>query len=449
MIVRDEEDFLAQAINSVKSIVSEIIVVDTGSQDRTVEIARSLGAQVFHSPWTNDFSTPRNLSLEKANCDWILVLDADEAIAECDLPDLQRLTLHRDLCWEFLQRHYTDDHRLSGFRPCTKEYPEWEKNYGGFFTSNLCRLFPNHEGLKYEGRIHELVEHSISRLGKHKILRTRIPLHHYGHTSEVKKKKDKSQLYTPLGETKASEAPSAWKNHFEIAVEHNCSGRYQESVSSFQKAVELNPNYEPAWTNMGYVLCELGRYQEALDALKHSLALNPQCAEARCNAAVVFMRNGRWQQAIPHLLEALRCKPDYVNAHCNLGQCLICLHRDQEARQVLERALQLHPHNGTAQADLGVVYLNLGLLEQAKQILQNALQNAPQLARAYYYLGEVCKKKGEATLAIEAFQKFIALEESNPSQKVTPDTPAFLQKLRDECQLLAQSLPAGSVRPGI
>ena len=437
MIVRDEEEFIAQAINSVKSVVSEIIVVDTGSQDHTVEIAKELGAQIFFRQWDNDFSAPRNLSLEKATADWILVLDADEAIAASDLEDLQRLTLHRGICWEFLQRHYTDDHRLSDFRPCSKEYPEWEKDNAGFFTSNLCRLFPNHQGINYEGLIHELVEHSINRMNKHKILRSRIPLHHYGHTSAVKRKKDKSRLYTPLGQTKASEDPLAWKNHFEIAVEHNCSGRHKESAESFRKAVALNPNYEPAWTNMGYVLCELGLYNEALDALKRALALKPRCAEALCNIGVVFMRNRRWQQAAAYLIQAVQIKPDYVNAFCNLGQCFLCLGKLQEAQRALEEAKRLHPHNGTAKTDLGIVFLQMKLFDQAKLILREAVQDSPQLSRAYYYLGEACKRTNEIAEAINAFNQFCTLEESRYESAPPAELKALLANLRKECAELS------------
>src|SRR5690606_35296758 len=184
MIVRDEETLLAQALKSVSSVVSETIIVDTGSTDRTVEIAKEFGAKVYFCKWDNDFSAPRNLSIQHATGDWILVLDADEAIAEKDLEELRKLTLEPNTCWEFLQRHYSNDHRLSEYQPVTGEYPEWERNYAGFFESNLCRLFPNRRGVEYRGRIHELVEHSIRDIPSLTIKRTKVRLQHYGHTDE-------------------------------------------------------------------------------------------------------------------------------------------------------------------------------------------------------------------------------------------------------------------------
>jgi len=78
MMVRDEEKNLARCLNSIKDIVDEIIVVDTGSKDRTIEIAKEFGAKVFIHPWQQDFSVHRNQSIEHASSDWLFIIDADE-----------------------------------------------------------------------------------------------------------------------------------------------------------------------------------------------------------------------------------------------------------------------------------------------------------------------------------------------------------------------------------
>jgi len=84
MIVKNEELHLARCLKSVRGLADEMILVDTGSTDRTVEVARSYGARVFHFTWQDDFSLARNHSLEAASGEWILVLDADESIAARD-----------------------------------------------------------------------------------------------------------------------------------------------------------------------------------------------------------------------------------------------------------------------------------------------------------------------------------------------------------------------------
>src|SRR3989338_8295195 len=96
MIVKNEADFLEQCLNSVKEIADEIIIVDTGSTDRTKEIAKKFNAKVIEHKWNNNFSEARNISLEHATKEWILVLDADEAISREDLPKIKILIKNRD-----------------------------------------------------------------------------------------------------------------------------------------------------------------------------------------------------------------------------------------------------------------------------------------------------------------------------------------------------------------
>src|SRR5437762_2853976 len=80
MIAKDEEETIGQSLASARAFVDEMIVVDTGSTDRTVEIAKAAGAKVFHFPWQNDFAAARNAAIEHATGDWILSLDADETL---------------------------------------------------------------------------------------------------------------------------------------------------------------------------------------------------------------------------------------------------------------------------------------------------------------------------------------------------------------------------------
>ena len=82
MIVRDEEEHLARCLASVQGVVDEIVIVDTGSIDRSVEIAEGFGARVLHEEWKGDFAAPRNTGIDAAGGDWILVLDADEELID-------------------------------------------------------------------------------------------------------------------------------------------------------------------------------------------------------------------------------------------------------------------------------------------------------------------------------------------------------------------------------
>jgi len=91
MMARNEEDLLPRALESIRGLVDEIVLVDTGSVDRTVEIAESFRARVFHHPWEDDFSLHRNQSLSYATGDWLLVIDADERLAPAPGYDREKL----------------------------------------------------------------------------------------------------------------------------------------------------------------------------------------------------------------------------------------------------------------------------------------------------------------------------------------------------------------------
>jgi tetratricopeptide (TPR) repeat protein len=436
MIAKDEEEWIAQAINSVKSIVSEIILVDTGSTDKTMEIAASLGAKVFEQPWVNDFGATRNFSLEKATGDWILVLDADEAIAESDLAEVVRMTNDPSLCWLFPQRHYTDDQRLSNFTPVTGECPEWEKGHGGYFESSLVRLFPNHAGIEYRGKVHELVEHSIRDLGKHQILPTKVRIHHYGHIRPVKQKKHKGKLYTPLGEAKIGDKPRDWKAWNELGVEHNNNGNLVESEKAFIESAALNPFYTDTWYNLGYVQCELGKHEAAIASMKKSLELDPRCAEAYCNLAVVFMRVRKYPLAEEHLRRAIALNKTYINAYCNLGTTLAMMNRFAEAANVYQRVLDMFPNCVTAQTCLGELYLQSKLYDLAEKHLTAAAKADPGNSRPYFNLNILYQALNKNAEAVDALEHYCAIEEESLERNSSPEQKARLERLRKEQEKL-------------
>ena len=96
MIVKNEEKNLGHCLASVKDLVDEMVVVDTGSTDGTVALAESFGARLGHFPWTGDFAAARNESLRLSTGDWVLVLDADEAVDALDHPKVREAIAQED-----------------------------------------------------------------------------------------------------------------------------------------------------------------------------------------------------------------------------------------------------------------------------------------------------------------------------------------------------------------
>jgi glycosyltransferase involved in cell wall biosynthesis len=109
MIAKNEEKQIARCLGSAKNFVDEIIVVDTGSNDRTVEIAKQFGAKVVSHEWKDDFSDARNVSLEHASGDWILVIDSDETISKEDLEKIRQLIKDENGdAYKLTQRNYRE-----------------------------------------------------------------------------------------------------------------------------------------------------------------------------------------------------------------------------------------------------------------------------------------------------------------------------------------------------
>src|SRR5688572_18495395 len=107
MIVRNEERLIGQCLASVKGFVDEMVIVDTGSEDATADIAHQHGARVYEYPWTGDFSEARNHSIAQATGNWILVLDADEKLAARDAQQLRSLVQETRACgFKLIQRTY-------------------------------------------------------------------------------------------------------------------------------------------------------------------------------------------------------------------------------------------------------------------------------------------------------------------------------------------------------
>src|SRR3989344_8298667 len=117
MIVRDEEKDLESCLKAVKDHVDEIVIVDTGSKDKTVEIAKKFTSKVFHFEWCDDFSAARNESLKHATGDWILVLDADERISKKDLEEIRKLIKNKNEDGYALQKTKNIYQKKQGWPP--------------------------------------------------------------------------------------------------------------------------------------------------------------------------------------------------------------------------------------------------------------------------------------------------------------------------------------------
>jgi len=133
MIVKDEEDHLVGCLKSVEGVADEIIIVDTGSRDNTLSIAKSFGAKLYYHEWEDNFAIPRNVSIEHAGGEWILMLDADEQLEQQSKAEVRKLT---------------GNHDVLGYRVLIQLHPEWTE-------MRSVRLFRNIPQMRFAGVYHE------------------------------------------------------------------------------------------------------------------------------------------------------------------------------------------------------------------------------------------------------------------------------------------------------
>ncbi|MFO7446246.1 MAG: glycosyltransferase family 2 protein, partial [Ignavibacteriaceae bacterium] len=187
MIIKNEEKYLPDCLQSVQGIVDEIIIVDTGSTDNSIKIAEEFNARIFQFTWIGDFSAARNYSLQNASGDWILYLDADERLNNNSVQELKRITAES----------------------CKKAYwcnvislDEINKHPS---VMSYARLFPNNKKVRFTGTIHEQIEPSLIENG-FSIEKSLIEIIHLGYSvseEEIKKKAERN-LELLLNEFQAS-----------------------------------------------------------------------------------------------------------------------------------------------------------------------------------------------------------------------------------------------------
>ena len=147
MIVKNEELMLEDCLCSVHEIVDQIIIIDTGSQDKTVDIANKYNAEIHHFAWTGNFSDARNESIKYAKSDWILWLDADERLNPDSITELQKIINKKPIEPEIYKIN------IRNFQ---------KGDY--YYISDAHRLFSNNFGIEFSGRIHEQVSLSCKNL---------------------------------------------------------------------------------------------------------------------------------------------------------------------------------------------------------------------------------------------------------------------------------------------
>jgi tetratricopeptide (TPR) repeat protein len=336
MIVRDEQDYLARCLHSAKPAVDEIIVADTGSGDRSPDIARVFGARVFDLPWENDFAKARNAALAQAQGDWIFVLDGDEVLSVRDHRLLRQIVEEpaaRKAAYSIQTRNYTYHANTLAWRANDGSYPDEEQGVG-WFPSDKVRLFPNHAGVRFSFPVHELVEPVLKELGI-PIRSCPIPVHHYGKLKEAKTL-EKTRGYRVLGEKKLGSLPTDAAALRELAIQSSHLNRHAEAMELWQKYLELEPQSAEAYLNLGSACWQLGRYTEARKHAQCAQRFKPSMKEASFNRGLAELMLGKAAAAARILERLLKKDPGYLPAGFTLAAAYACCGKTGKALAALQ-----------------------------------------------------------------------------------------------------------------
>lgn len=282
LIVRDEKDYLGGCLESIHQLVDDIVVVDTGSRDRSMQIAREHGARVFEYAWHDDFAAARNYAIDQAVGDWILYIDADERVRDYD-----RLRLQRELAH-------------AGVVACTvRFYPQT-----GYTAYPEYRLFRRDDRIRFQGAMHETIVPSLLYLeaaGLGRIDACDLTIDHLGYDREQAHKLDRNLR---LLQKQIPADPSRIYLWWHLGTVYRDLSRIEDAEAAWREGIRLAtlssirlPEDGLCFVEMAKLLLSRGR--DPLPLIETGLALQPEHYLLEWLKGKALMTAGRYAEAIP------------------------------------------------------------------------------------------------------------------------------------------------------
>ncbi len=397
MIVKNEERFLDQCLASVRDAVDEIVVVDTGSSDRTIEIAKRYGATVLEREWRDDFAWARNESIAAATKRWILILDADEELMPASktvLRQLRDVPAFETAVWTRLYNK-SDDYRGTGD-----------------MSHALIRVFPNHPEIRYRGLIHEFATLRGDPNGLKGVV-SPIGIVHHGYTKEVVHSRDKGA----------------------------------RNLAIVKAATEREPDEPYHWFNLGataFLVDDFETSRQALERMRAMLAGEQRgfvpnglavLAEVYCDKLNLPEKGEEIAR------EALRASPNYANAHFQLGKALVAQGRFDEGRAAYEAAIEDRKYAALqyviddqvyiwkSHSEIGSSYVLQKNDLKALEWFEQGLKNAPQAEPLHINRAKSLERLGRLQEAREAYR---IVYEMYRGEQAAVEYTNFLLRNREE-----------------
>jgi tetratricopeptide (TPR) repeat protein len=412
MIVKNEEKFLPQCLKSIKDAVDEIIIVDTGSTDKTVEIAQSFGARVYHHPWKNSFSEARNHSLNYATCDWILQIDADEVLEQADIPLLHKLI--------------TADSYNAVFVAIYSELPSGQSKH--YYTRIFRRGKAHFEGIVHNQLIFE-----------GKALQSEIRLYHYGYNLSESEMQRKYKRTGDLLRQQLAENPN------NIFVMANLIRNYRNEYN-FDKVIELGEKglnislsqtdfnsqsqRQRIYIDLVYALLNTNKLDRAEEICKEAVKENPDSLDILFIMGEILLKKESFNEALNYFRKYLIAK-DKENkkptfnlsivdayyyehkAYNNIGVCYESLGLINDAEVAYKKAIELNNREPLYYSNLARLYVSQNRLEDAENMASAAVKFGTDNYQTYLLLGKIQAMRKKPHEAIHTVKQLLQRDAKN------------------------------------
>lgn len=332
MIVKNEENCLERCLQSVQGIVDEIIIVDTGSTDKTKEIAKRYTQHIYDFKWINDFSAARNYALSFASSEYILQLDADELLQD---PQKELSELDKDFYYLRIKN---------------------DLGSGMFLSHQFIRIFKNSSDIRYTGALHEQVsgDYPMERYGS----LSSVVIFHEGYKAHLVKSKQKTQRNLNILLEEIKEKPTAF-TYYNLGMQYIIEEKYNDALKALKKSYSLGTHFafsQKVILDIMKCLQALGHYHEAIIIGEDAVILYEEVPDYWYQMGLVYMDWGM-------LKDAERC----------FKKCL------EIGEENTHKLVQHYDGTGSylAQAKLAEVKLALGDTENAVQSILSAVKDSP------------------------------------------------------------------------
>jgi tetratricopeptide (TPR) repeat protein len=369
MIVRDAELSLAACLDSVRGVVDEMVIADTGSTDDNIEVGMAFGAHVIPIPWADDFAEARNRALLAVKSDWVLVLDADEQLDSVAPQSLPPLLANKSIAaYQVTIRNYVSsledriwDHAA---KPNDSQLPA-ARTYPAYVEQENVRMFRRDRELYFVGRVHESVGPRVLQAGR-KLGHAPFFIHHFGLVGNGEKHARKNHFYRRLGKQKLREMPQDAQAHLELGlVELDNFGNLPEALALFERACQLSPSLGVAFFFQGLTLVKLQRWREALKFLS-------EAAQLGHTTCLVYETQGDAHYNLKEYGPACKCYDRALHRsagnpilHSKLGLAVVRAGNVERGLSLVRQAVEVQPAAGELHDRLILSLVWLDRIEQA------------------------------------------------------------------------------------